>query len=292
MTFHAEASPLLLSGVKPVGFGKGVPQETTDILIGADGNIAGVGASLAAPEGARRIDAKGAYISPGWVDLHAHVWHGGTDISIKPQVCGIERGVTTIVDAGSAGEANFHGFREYVIEPASGAPSTVRTALSRQAARTGTQASTSRLPWKIRNGLASSRARAARASASSKSAAIGEPCEGTFARNASARTSGIGRTRTLNSAVIILDEGQNTTIPQMKMFLTRMGNGSKIIVTGDVTQVDLPRQMRSGLQDAIHRLRDVDRIATIYLGEEDIVRHPLVQQIVRAYENEKPKKRS
>jgi len=118
MTFHAEASPLLLSGVKPVGFGKGVPQETTDILIGADGNIAGVGASLAAPEGARRIDAKGAYVSPGWVDLHAHVWHGGTDISIKPQVCGIERGVTTIVDAGSAGEANFHGFREYIIEPA------------------------------------------------------------------------------------------------------------------------------------------------------------------------------
>ena len=118
MTFHAEASPLLLSGVKPVGFGKGVPQETTDILIGADGNIAGVGASLAAPERARRIDAKGAYVSPGWVDLHAHVWHGGTDISIKPQVCGIERGVTTIVDAGSAGEANFHGFREYIIEPA------------------------------------------------------------------------------------------------------------------------------------------------------------------------------
>ncbi len=57
-------------------------------------------------------------MSPGWVDLHAHVWHGGTDISIRPQLCGIERGVTTIVDAGSAGEANFHGFREYVIEPA------------------------------------------------------------------------------------------------------------------------------------------------------------------------------
>ena len=66
MTFHADASPLLLSGVKPVGFGKGVPQEATDILIGADGNIAGVGASLASPEGARRIDAKGAYVSPGW----------------------------------------------------------------------------------------------------------------------------------------------------------------------------------------------------------------------------------
>jgi dihydroorotase len=118
MTFHAEASPLLISGVKPVGFGRGVSQEATDILIGGDGKIAGVGNSLQAPDGARCIDAKGAYVSPGWVDLHAHVWHGGTDISIKPQVCGIERGVTTIVDAGSAGEANFHGFREYIIEPA------------------------------------------------------------------------------------------------------------------------------------------------------------------------------
>jgi phosphate starvation-inducible PhoH-like protein len=99
------------------------------------------------------------------------------------------------------------------------------------------------------------------------------------------------RGRTLNQSVIILDEGQNTTVPQMKMFLTRMGNGSKIIVTGDVTQVDLPRQMRSGLIDAIHRLRDIDRIAVIYLDEHDIVRHPLVQQIVRAYEEEKPRKK-
>jgi phosphate starvation-inducible PhoH-like protein len=99
------------------------------------------------------------------------------------------------------------------------------------------------------------------------------------------------RGRTLNQAVIILDEGQNTTVPQMKMFLTRMGNGSKIIVTGDVTQIDLPRQMRSGLVDAVHRLRDFDRIATIYLDESDIVRHPLVQQIVRAYEDDKPRKK-
>jgi dihydroorotase len=65
----------------------------------------------------RRIEGKGAWISPGWIDLHAHVWHGGTDISVRPQLCGMERGVTTIVDAGSAGEANFHGFREYIIEP-------------------------------------------------------------------------------------------------------------------------------------------------------------------------------
>jgi phosphate starvation-inducible PhoH-like protein len=99
------------------------------------------------------------------------------------------------------------------------------------------------------------------------------------------------RGRTLNNAVIILDEGQNTTIGQMKMFLTRMGNGSKIIVTGDVTQVDLPRQTRSGLLDAVHRLRDVERLAVIYLTEQDIVRHPLVQLIVRAYEEEKPRKK-
>src|SRR5262249_57079946 len=99
------------------------------------------------------------------------------------------------------------------------------------------------------------------------------------------------RGRTLNQAVIILDEGQNTTVPQMKMFLTRMGNGSKIIVTGDVTQIDLPRQMRSGLVDAVHRLRDLERIAIIYLDEHDIVRHPLVQQIVRAYEEDRPRKK-
>jgi phosphate starvation-inducible PhoH-like protein len=99
------------------------------------------------------------------------------------------------------------------------------------------------------------------------------------------------RGRTLNQAVIILDEGQNTTIPQMKMFLTRMGNGSKIIVTGDVTQVDLPKQTRSGLIDVIHRLRDIERIAVIYLDEHDIVRNPLVQQILRAYEEERPRKK-
>jgi phosphate starvation-inducible PhoH-like protein len=99
------------------------------------------------------------------------------------------------------------------------------------------------------------------------------------------------RGRTLNQAVIILDEGQNTTISQMKMFLTRMGNGSKIMVTGDITQVDLPRQMRSGLVDAAHRLRDLERIAIIYLNESDIVRHPLVQKIVRAYEEDKARKK-
>jgi phosphate starvation-inducible PhoH-like protein len=99
------------------------------------------------------------------------------------------------------------------------------------------------------------------------------------------------RGRTLNAAVIILDEGQNTTIPQMKMFLTRMGQSSKIIVTGDVTQVDLPKQTRSGLSDALNRFRDVERVAIIQLNEHDIVRHPLVQLIVRAYEDDKPRKK-
>ncbi len=99
------------------------------------------------------------------------------------------------------------------------------------------------------------------------------------------------RGRTLNHAVIILDEGQNTTVPQMKMFLTRMGEGSKIIVTGDVTQVDLPRQTRSGLLDAAHRLREVDGIALVYLDENDIVRHPLVQRVLRAYEDDRPRKK-
>ena len=99
------------------------------------------------------------------------------------------------------------------------------------------------------------------------------------------------RGRTLNQAAMILDEGQNTTVAQMKMFLTRMGTGSKIIVTGDVTQVDLPKQTRSGLADAVQRLRDIERIAIVYLSEHDIVRHPLVQQVVRAYEDDKPRRK-
>jgi phosphate starvation-inducible PhoH-like protein len=100
------------------------------------------------------------------------------------------------------------------------------------------------------------------------------------------------RGRTLNMAAIILDEGQNTTIPQMRMFLTRMGHGSKIVVTGDITQVDLPPSMRSGLADAVHRLKDIERIGIVYLDENDIVRHPLVQRIVGAYEDEGRRRRS
>ena len=92
------------------------------------------------------------------------------------------------------------------------------------------------------------------------------------------------RGRTLNDAVIILDEAQNATVPQMKMFLTRMGRDSKVVVTGDVTQVNLPAETPSGLADAIDRLRSVAGIAIAFLDKTDIVRHPLVQAIVNAYE--------
>ena len=92
------------------------------------------------------------------------------------------------------------------------------------------------------------------------------------------------RGRTLNDAFLILDEAQNTTPEQMKMFLTRMGVGSKVVVTGDVTQVDLPEKTRSGLVDALHILKGIDGIAQVYLTEKDVVRHRLVQQIVKAYE--------
>ena len=92
------------------------------------------------------------------------------------------------------------------------------------------------------------------------------------------------RGRTLDEAFIILDEAQNTTPEQMKMFLTRMGVGSKVVVTGDVTQVDLPEKTRSGLVDALHILKGIDGIAQVYLTEKDVVRHRLVQQIVKAYE--------
>jgi phosphate starvation-inducible PhoH-like protein len=96
------------------------------------------------------------------------------------------------------------------------------------------------------------------------------------------------RGRTLNEAFIILDEGQNTTVPQMKMFLTRMGMGSRIVVTGDVTQVDLPSGIPSGLDDVIERLSQLPRVAIVRLQKQDIVRHPLVQSIVEAYASASP----
>lgn len=92
------------------------------------------------------------------------------------------------------------------------------------------------------------------------------------------------RGRTLNDAIIILDEAQNTTPQQMKMFLTRLGNNSKMIVTGDLTQVDLPRGQRSGLRDATDRLVEVEGISFIGMTQTDIVRHPLVQRIVDTYD--------
>lgn len=92
------------------------------------------------------------------------------------------------------------------------------------------------------------------------------------------------RGRTLNDAFIILDEAQNATVAQMKMFLTRMGEGSKIVASGDVTQTDLPHTSRSGLTDAVVRLKDIEGIAHVTLTGNDIVRHRLVQEIVEAYE--------
>ena len=92
------------------------------------------------------------------------------------------------------------------------------------------------------------------------------------------------RGRTLNDAFIILDEAQNTTIAQMKMFLTRMGEHSKVVVSGDTTQVDLPRGSQSGLRDALHRLRAIEGVGIVRLTQSDIVRHALVQHIVEAYE--------
>lgn len=92
------------------------------------------------------------------------------------------------------------------------------------------------------------------------------------------------RGRTLNNAFIIMDEGQNTTVPQMKMFLTRMGASSKMVITGDKTQVDLPNNTRSGLADAVERLRGIEGLSCVELDAADIVRHRLVNLIVNAYE--------
>ena len=92
------------------------------------------------------------------------------------------------------------------------------------------------------------------------------------------------RGRTLDDSFIILDEAQNTTPEQMKMFLTRLGFGSKIVVTGDITQIDLPDGKRSGLKDVVKILKNIDDIETVYLTDKDVVRQKLVQETVRAYE--------
>lgn len=98
------------------------------------------------------------------------------------------------------------------------------------------------------------------------------------------------RGRTLNNSFVILDEAQNTTKEQMKMFVTRLGIGSKAVITGDITQIDLPRGKFSGLKNAIQVLSDIEEIGFCYLSDKDVVRHQLVQKIIKAYdkfENEK-----
>jgi len=100
------------------------------------------------------------------------------------------------------------------------------------------------------------------------------------------------RGRTLNDSFVILDEAQNTTSEQMKMFLTRLGFDSKAVVTGDITQIDLPSDKTSGLVEAIDILRDVEGIGFIEFTEKDVVRHPLVQSIIRAYDTRGSSRRS
>ena len=99
------------------------------------------------------------------------------------------------------------------------------------------------------------------------------------------------RGRTLNDAIIILDEAQNTTKPQIKMFLTRLGMNAKMIVTGDITQIDLPRTEQSGLIHSLRVLKNIPGIATVEFNKKDIVRHRLVQRIVEAYEKEEEKEK-
>ena len=98
------------------------------------------------------------------------------------------------------------------------------------------------------------------------------------------------RGRSLNESFIILDEAQNTTVEQMKMFLTRMGFGSKSVVNGDITQIDLPMEKKSGLEHALSVVSDIDKIASVHFSHKDVVRHRIVQEIVEAYEKNKDSK--
>ena len=97
------------------------------------------------------------------------------------------------------------------------------------------------------------------------------------------------RGRTLNNAFVILDEAQNTTPEQMKMFLTRLGFDSKAIITGDITQIDLPMGRQSGLIHVQTVLKNIEGISFIYFDQQDVVRHELVQKIIRAYEQDEKK---
>ncbi|MCX7945308.1 MAG: PhoH family protein [Deltaproteobacteria bacterium] len=95
------------------------------------------------------------------------------------------------------------------------------------------------------------------------------------------------RGRTLNDSFVILDEAQNTTLDQMKMFLTRMGFYSKVVITGDITQIDLPSNIRSGLVESIEILRGIPGIEFCFMSEQDVVRHPLVQEIIKAFDKKR-----
>ncbi len=99
------------------------------------------------------------------------------------------------------------------------------------------------------------------------------------------------RGRTLNDSFIILDEAQNTTTEQMKMFLTRIGQGSRAVITGDVTQIDLPEPKKSGLLEAMEILEGIEGIAFVYFTRQDVVRHPIVQKIIEAYEKKETRRR-
>ena len=99
------------------------------------------------------------------------------------------------------------------------------------------------------------------------------------------------RGRTLDNAFIILDEAQNTSSMQIKMFLTRLGPNAKCILTGDLSQIDLPMNVRSGMRKAIEILKDIEGIAVVHLTAEDVVRHRLVKDVIRAYEKDSEKKR-
>lgn len=118
--FDRATGPLLVRGATPIAFSDlaGAPGRL-DVLVGADGKVAAAAPRLeAVPDGTRVIEAAGSWLSPGWTDLHTHVWYGGSDFSLRPSQCGAPRGVTTLVDAGTAGEANFRGLREFIIAPA------------------------------------------------------------------------------------------------------------------------------------------------------------------------------
>jgi phosphate starvation-inducible PhoH-like protein len=96
------------------------------------------------------------------------------------------------------------------------------------------------------------------------------------------------RGRTLSNAFVVLDEAQNTTHEQMMMFLTRMGDGSRMVITGDITQIDLPRSKQSGLKEATRILSKIQGIRLFYFDGDDVVRHPLVQSIINAYAQHAP----